>query len=184
MVNAGEDRTVALPATLPINGSVSDDGLPAPPALAIAWNMTSGPGSVTFNPANAASTTVSFSVAGTYVLRLAASDGALSSYDEIQVTVGSGGNPCTGLCANPTSFTFSSNYSSGNLGTGAVCRQTTSLVRGGNCGNLAIGRSLSVNGTEMTCNNGNWSSVPAARNGGYCISVTSGNYAWGYFTLW
>jgi hypothetical protein len=50
-------------------------------------------------------------------------------------------------------------------------------------GNFASTRSLSVNGTTMTCNGGNWSAVPAARNGGYCISTTSGNYAWGYFTL-
>jgi len=58
------------------------------------------------------------------------------------------------------------------------------VVRGGNCGNFVNPRTLSVNGTTMTCNGGNWSSLPAARNGGYCISATSGNYAWGYFSLW
>jgi hypothetical protein len=140
---------------------------------------------VTFSPANAASTTVSFSAAGTYVLRLTASDGALSAYDEVQVVVSAaGGNPCDGLCANATTFSVNGSYSSGNLGTGAVCRQTKSVVRGGNCGNFASSRSLSVNGTQMTCTGGNWSSLPATRNGGYCITTTTGNYAWAYYTLW
>jgi hypothetical protein len=159
--------------------------LPAPPNLTVTWSKTSGPGTVTFSPANAAATTVSFSAAGTYVLRLSASDGALSAYDEVQVTVSSAGSgPCSNICSNPTNVTVNGSYSSGSLGTSAVCRQTTSVVRGGNCGNLASPRTLSVNGTTMTCSGGNWSSLPAARNGGYCISTTSGDYAWAFFTLW
>jgi hypothetical protein len=185
VVNAGADVAVTLPATLVIGGSVSDDGLPTPPTLTIGWSKTSGPGTVTFNPANTAATTVTFSAAGTYVLRLTASDGALSSYDEVQVTVSGGSsNPCDGLCTSPTNITINGSYSSGNLGTGSVCRQTTSVVHSGNCGNFASGRTLSVNGTQMTCNGGSWSPVPAARNGGYCIAVSAGNYSWGYFTLW
>ncbi|HEX7507829.1 MAG TPA: AGE family epimerase/isomerase, partial [Polyangia bacterium] len=185
VVNAGADRTVTLPSTLPIAGTVTDDGLPTPPALTITWSKTSGPGTATFSPANATTTTVTFSVAGTYVLRLTASDGALSAYDEVQVTVSNAGaSPCASICTSPTSFTMNGSYSSGNLGTGVVCRQTTSAVRGGNCGNFASSRTLSVNGTKMTCNGGNWSSLPAARNGGYCISTTSGDYAWAYFSLW
>jgi hypothetical protein len=185
VVNAGADKTVTLPATLTLTGAVTDDGLPTPSTLTITWSRTSGPGSVTFSPASAASTTVSFSAAGTYVLRLTASDGVLSAYDEVQVVVSAAGaNPCDGLCSNPTTFTMSGSYSSGSLGTGVVCRQTKSVVRGGNCGNFASTRSLYVNGTKMTCNGGNWSSLPAARNGGYCISTTAGDYAWAYTTLW
>ena len=185
MVNAGVDRAVTLPSTLAIAGTATDDGLPTPPALTVAWSKTSGPGTATFSPANTASTTITFSAAGTYVLRLTASDGVLSAYDEVQVTVSSAGtNPCDGLCTGPTSFTMNGSYSSGSLGTGAVCRQTTSVVHGGNCGNFASSRTLSVNGTKMTCSGGNWSSVPAARNGGYCISATAGDYAWAYYTLW
>jgi hypothetical protein len=184
-VNAGADRTVTLPSTLALAGTVTDDGLPTPPTLTIAWSLVSGPGSVTFSPANAASTTASFSTAGTYVLRLSASDGALSSSDDVQVVVSAaGGNPCDGICSNATTFSFSGSYSSGNLGTGTVCRQTKSVVRGGNCGNFASTRSLYVNGTKMTCNGGNWSTLPATRNGGYCINTTAGDYAWAYMTLW
>jgi mannose/cellobiose epimerase-like protein (N-acyl-D-glucosamine 2-epimerase family) len=186
VVNAGADRTVTLPSTLTIAGTVTDDGLPTPPALTSAWSKTSGPGTATFSPANAATTTITFSAAGTYVLRLTASDGALSAYDEVQVTVSSSGgsNPCANICTSPTNFTVSGSYSSGNLGTGVVCRQTTSVVHGGNCGNFTGSRTLSVNGTQMTCSGGNWSSIPATRNGGYCVSTTSGDYAWAYYTMW
>jgi hypothetical protein len=47
----------------------------------------SGPGTVTFSAPTAATTTASFSAAGTYVLRLSASDGALSTSDDVAVTV-------------------------------------------------------------------------------------------------
>lgn len=93
-------------------------------------------------------------------------------------------DPCALHCANPLAFTWSSSYQSGSLGTGAVCRSTTQAVVGGNCGNLAPGRSLYVNGTQMVCNGGNWASVPPRENGGYCVSTTAGDYPWAFFTLW
>jgi len=95
------------------------------------------------------------------------------------------GTPCTGLCSNPTTFTWSgANYQSGNLGTGAICRETTHPVVGGNCGNMAAGRTLSVNGTVEVSNGANWASIPPVRNGGYCIQTTAGNWAWAFNTLW
>lgn len=93
-----------------------------------------------------------------------------------------GATPCTAYCSNPTSF--AGNYSSGNLGTAATCHQTTGNINGGNCGNFANGRQLRVNGTVMTCNNGNWSSLPAKVNGGYCVYTTAGEHPWAYFTTW
>jgi len=92
--------------------------------------------------------------------------------------------PCDGLCTNPTNFTINGSYQSGQLGTGAVCRQTTSVVHGGNCGNFASPRTLRVNGVLEPCTNTNWPSVPPPRNGGYCYQATPGNYAWAYFTAW
>ena len=92
--------------------------------------------------------------------------------------------PCAGICANPTTFTWSGSYQSGNLGTGAVCRETTHPVVGGNCGNFSGGRTLSVNGTVMPCTNTNWPSLPAARNGGYCVSTTAGQQPYAFVTLW
>lgn len=84
-------------------GTVTDDGLPAP-SLTHQWSKVSGPGTVTFANAATASTTATFSVAGTYVLTLAASDGALSSSDSVTVTVTS----------NTTTTTFSSSLNKRN----------------------------------------------------------------------
>jgi hypothetical protein len=77
VVNAGPNQTVpVLSATL--SGSATDDGLPNPPgALTYTWSKVSGPGTVTFANANAASTTTTFSAAGTSRLQLTASDSAL-----------------------------------------------------------------------------------------------------------
>jgi hypothetical protein len=94
---------------------------------------------------------------------------------------GSGSNPCAGICSNPVNF--SGNFQSGNLGTAATCHQTTTL-NGGNCGNFVSPRTLSINGTVMTCNNQNWSSLPPKVNGGYCVTTTAGNQPWAYFATW
>ncbi len=87
-VSAGANQTVTLPAVATLAGSASDDNLPAPPAaLTLLWEEVSGEGSVTFADSAAAQTTATFSEAGTYVLRLTASDGTLSASDEVTVTV-------------------------------------------------------------------------------------------------
>ena len=186
VVNAGSNQTITLPAAASLNGTVTDDGLPSPPAtVTVAWSKVSGPGTVTFaNPA-AKVTTATFSVAGTYVLKLTASDSALTASANITVTVNAAGTgACTGLCTSPTIFTINGSYQSGNLGTGAVCYQTTSVVHGGNCSNFVSPRTLKVNGTTETCGGGNWASVPAVRNGGYCIQTTTGNQSYASFALW
>lgn len=186
VVTAGTDQTLTLPSTATLVGTVSDDGLPLPANLSVAWSTTSGPGTVTFTSPAAATSTASFSTSGTYVLRLTANDGALSTYDEVQVVVNpaAGTNPCAGLCSSPTVFTVNGSYQSGNLGSGAVCYETTSVIHGGNCGNFVSPRTLSVNGTVMSCSYSNWSTIPAVRNGGYCIQTTSGSYNWAYFSAW
>src|SRR6266536_981283 len=90
---------VTLPAGTSVSGHVSDDGLPNPPgATTLAWTKQSGPGTVSFTDATAATTTVSFSAAGSYVLRLTANDGALSGFAEVSVTV----NPAAATNTAPT----------------------------------------------------------------------------------
>lgn len=105
VVNAGADQTITLPASASLNGSASDDGQPG--ALTTTWSRVSGPGTVTFGNPSAVSTTASFSAAGTYVLRLSASDGALSSTDDVTITVNAASGTATGLTGryyNGTSF--------------------------------------------------------------------------------
>jgi hypothetical protein len=99
-VNAGGDQTITLPSSASLSGTASDDGLPNPPAtLTTTWSKVSGPGTVTFANASARATTASFSAAGSYVLRLTASDSALSASDDVAITVNSssGGGGGTGL---------------------------------------------------------------------------------------
>jgi hypothetical protein len=86
VVSAGNPQTITLPAAATLAGTVSDDGLPSGAAVTSTWSVTSGPGSVTFANASLPATTATFSTAGTYVLRLTASDTALSSYKEVQIT--------------------------------------------------------------------------------------------------
>jgi len=88
-VNAGPDQTVALPGTANLAGNVTDDGLPAGATVTLTWTKQSGPGTVTFADPAAVSTTATFSQAGTYVLRLTATDTALSDFDDVTV-VGAG----------------------------------------------------------------------------------------------
>src|SRR5688572_25380918 len=86
-VSAGADQIITLPANATLAGTATDDGLPTPPAtLTTTWSMVSGPGTVTFGNANALSTTASFSTAGTYTLRLTASDSALTAVDDVVIT--------------------------------------------------------------------------------------------------
>jgi hypothetical protein len=91
-VIAGPDQTITLPNSANLDGTVSDDGLPNPPgAVSTTWSEVSGPGTVTFGNANAVDTTASFSVDGDYTLRLTADDSALSTSDDVIITVNPAG---------------------------------------------------------------------------------------------
>src|SRR5207249_1093951 len=74
VVDAGPDQTITLPSSASLQGTATDDGLPAGASLSMSWMMASGPGRVTFSNPTAAVTTASFSALGTYVLRLTVSD--------------------------------------------------------------------------------------------------------------
>lgn len=115
-VDAGPDKTVVLPATLALSGTVTDDGLPkgrggqvgddgrplnsGPSTVRVNWRKYRGPGKVTFsnpNPPVAAgkvTTTVSFSEPGVYVLQLIADDGTAGGVLDEQ------GNPGSNLCCS------------------------------------------------------------------------------------
>ncbi len=92
-VNAGQDQTITLPNAVALQGQVSDDGLPNPPAqLSISWTKVEGPGVVNFTNPTGAITQASVTVAGTYTLRLTASDSALSSSDDVVVIFNAAAN--------------------------------------------------------------------------------------------
>jgi RHS repeat-associated protein len=87
LVQVGPKQVVVLPANASLRGTVTDDGLPNGGTLTMGWSKVSGPGSVIFSAPDSANTTASFSEAGNYVLRLTASDSALSGYAEVKITV-------------------------------------------------------------------------------------------------
>jgi 3-phytase len=94
-VNAGPNQTITLPSAAALNGTVTDDGLPFPGNLTVTWSQVSGPGGVVFADEHAVDTTASFPGAGSYVLRLTASDGELSDSDKVKITVNSAGTVYT-----------------------------------------------------------------------------------------
>jgi RHS repeat-associated protein len=86
-VNAGPDQEITLPSTVLLAGTASDDGLPNGSTLEVFWTQVSGPVPVIFHDAFAAATPVTITAAGTYVLRLTASDSELSASDELTIVV-------------------------------------------------------------------------------------------------
>jgi len=87
VVSAGLDQSVVFGATVNLNGTVSDDGLPSGSILSRLWTKVSGPGDVTFGNANATETTVNFTATGNYILRLQANDTVLNTQDDVSITV-------------------------------------------------------------------------------------------------
>src|SRR5204863_93657 len=65
-------------------GTATDDNYPRGSQLSVTW---SGPSGVTFADAHATTTTATFAAAGTYTLRLTATDGTLTAFDEVVITV-------------------------------------------------------------------------------------------------
>ena len=87
-VNAGADQSADIADTVALDGTVTDDGLPDPPALlTTTWSQLSGPGVASFADASSVDTTVTFSATGSYDLELAADDGELQNADTVTVTV-------------------------------------------------------------------------------------------------
>ena len=67
-----------------LTGTASAEAGPAPTAI---WTKISGPGTATFANTNAAATTVTFDQAGTYLLRLTATNPAAQTSADLSVTV-------------------------------------------------------------------------------------------------
>jgi hypothetical protein len=92
--------------------------------------------------------------------------------------------PCTGICSKPKVFSAStSSYTSPDLGTGTICYETASAIRGGNCTSFGTPNGLYVNADSKPCNANNWT-TSAAVNGGYCIHDGTGQKTGSTFTVW
>ena len=73
-------------AILQLNGSALDDTLPGG-ALRTEWTLVRGPSRVIFADPSRVDTTATFTTAGTYVLRLTATDGEFTVSDDLTVEV-------------------------------------------------------------------------------------------------
>jgi hypothetical protein len=104
-VEAGVEQVIRLPAdTVVLDGTVSDDGLPGG-GVVTTWSLLSGPGAVVFGDAGSVDTTASFTVAGDYLLQLAADDGELSGADSVTVSV-EAAPVLTAIVVTPASVTL------------------------------------------------------------------------------
>ncbi len=88
-ISISVDTTVITqPAnTIHVTGTITDDGLPTGSTVTAQWSVVSGPAGVVFSNPTSANTTITFVNAGSYVLKLTASDSALSSSVTVPVTV-------------------------------------------------------------------------------------------------
>ena len=109
-VNASESQTVIVPKSITLTATAQDDGRPKPRrvrdiedvggldpvGLSVWWIFYRGPAGVTLSPASVSSgyqkpvtsvTTVTFKVPGVYVLRALASDGSLTTFHDVTITV-------------------------------------------------------------------------------------------------
>src|SRR6185369_6444328 len=86
-VSAGANQSIQIEQTATLNGTATDDGLPAGSTLAITWSVVSGPGQVVFGNTHQAQTTATFSTPGTYVLRLTAFDTEITRFADVTIVV-------------------------------------------------------------------------------------------------
>jgi Bacterial Ig-like domain len=164
--NAGPNKSVTLPASVSLAGSATDDGLPSGSTLTTTWSKVSGPGTVTFANASATSTNATFSLAGTYLLRLTASDGTLSANNDMSVvvTAASGGGttaPPKPAAPNKTGDGTATPTVSGTTTPGATVHI---VVDGTEVGTVTAGA------------DGTWSyTISGIPAGSHVITVTAGN---------
>ena len=88
VVNMAASTTILIGDSLPLTAEVEDDGPPTG-SLTYAWSLasSSSDGTATFADPTAKDTSATFSATGTFVLRLTVSDGELSAFADIEVTV-------------------------------------------------------------------------------------------------
>ena len=85
-VEAGSQRIVLLSGNIGATASVTDDSLPATPgAVSTSWVKMSGPGTVSFGNPAVIDANHTFTLPGTYVLRLIASDGEVKTFDDATI---------------------------------------------------------------------------------------------------
>jgi RHS repeat-associated protein len=124
LVSAGGNQglyTVQLPTMLTLQGEAHGSGAQGDLRLTTQWTELSGPATVTFANATSPVTDVVFTLPGTYVLQLSASDGFLTTAAEATITV----DPAVSLDGASVGIALSS---PGPLATGTAVTVTATLL--------------------------------------------------------
>jgi RHS repeat-associated protein len=108
-----DSTVITQPAnTVHVTGTVTDDGFPTGSTLTTQWTQVSGPSTATFSNPTSPNTTITFPAAGTYVLKLSASDSQLTSSVSVTITVNPPAPnqaPTVAITASQTLITLPSN---------------------------------------------------------------------------
>ena len=87
-VEAGTNQIITWPASqIALQGTATDDGLPAGSSLTTRWSKLSGPGEVAFDNPDVTNATATFSQPGVYVLRLTADDTLATNSDDVTLSI-------------------------------------------------------------------------------------------------
>jgi hypothetical protein len=85
-VAAGTNLTATVLLPVPLGGVVTDDGMPLPGGVDCWWTEVRGPGTALFENPGMPQTDVRFDAPGDYLLRLTATDGELTTFDEVVIS--------------------------------------------------------------------------------------------------
>jgi len=87
LVSAGTERLVNFGETVQLNGTLTDDGLPAGGSLTASWRTAIGPVEARFATPAQAATAAWFDLPGTYLLELTADDSQFSARSLVTISV-------------------------------------------------------------------------------------------------
>jgi hypothetical protein len=182
-VDAGLPQALPPGSSASLDGTVSDDGRPAPGTLATTWTQVSGPGTATFADRFAVDTTATFSASGNYVLRLTANDGQRSTSDDVAISIAAEviDNPPPPVGNNPVQIAFQDGLFPSVAYAGT---RDTKLNSGSKTRNYGTATELKVDGSPDESSLFRWD-VSAIPVGSIIVSAaielnaassTSGNY--------
>lgn len=163
-----------------LTGTVTDDGLPPGAELTASWGLVSGPAAVAFNPGvqlsplsgvpvtNVVQSTVTFSVAGTYLVSLTANDSVASNSATISVSVPStapvvSAGPDLYLGGIPATVTLNGQVTDAVIPSGGTLSQQWSVL--GGPGTVTFGSPTSPVTTATFSTNGIYVLQLTANNG-------------------
>ena len=156
---AAVPAVITAPGSVTLQGTISDDGLPNPPAtVTITWAQTQGPATATINTPNTPNTTAYLPQPGNYTFQLTATDGQATTQTTTTATV------TTGTGSPTIRFAVIGDYGTGWPSEAAVAALVASL---GVDFIVTTGDNIQLNGTYDTLVGAYYSDYIGAYVGAY-----------------